>query len=56
LKVESLRKSVCKGNSRDGASVTHTPTYYPIFAQQFAQLALNLFLICIYVQHNAQTN
>ena len=44
MKGESLCKDVCNENGGVGASATHTSTYYPIFAQKFAQLTLNLHL------------
>lgn len=54
--AESLCKRVCKGTAPHNHTYTQTSSNTPHFAQQFAQLTLNLFLICIYVQHNAQTN
>ena len=53
--AESLCKSVCKREGEETVAYPHTSPNTPHFAQQFAQLTLNLFLICIYVQHNAQT-
>lgn len=44
MRGEDLRKDVCNEDGDGGASATHTATHYPIFAQQFAQLALNLHL------------
>jgi hypothetical protein len=55
LKVEDLRKSLCKGDGGVGASATHFPIHFPTFAQKFAQLAFVRNTVCNKNGNHTQT-
>ena len=46
---------MCNESGKGGASATHTSTYYPIFAQKFAQFKFVCNTVCNKDGNNTQT-